>query len=69
MAVLSPDNKLGLWMCNNLLNSELSTWERKFVINIMQLLLAKPRKAKLSARQAAWLQKIWNERSHTNGPD
>ena len=66
---LGADNRLGLWMCNSLLTKPLRENERRFVISIMQQLFAKPRKVKLSEKQAAWLQTIWNERSQTNGPN
>ena len=59
MTSLSPDNKLGLWMCNILATKPLRGRERRFIASVMQHILRNPLTFQLSVKQRDWLQGIW----------
>jgi hypothetical protein len=56
---LSHDNKLGLWMCNQLADKPLRKRERIFVTSLMRQVLRNPLTFRLSEKQRDWLGKIW----------
>jgi len=61
MIDLTPDNKLGLWMCNILSAKPLRKKERVFIASVMQRILRNPLTFQLSEKQRDWLQRLWRK--------